>query len=156
MKRQATYEDSNLILKLYEARREERLRKARAWLVSSFHARTYAEFQSLCPPGSEENASFRMVTGYWEMAASFVANGILHPELYFQNHQEMLFVWERIRDVVAEARAQTKNPNLAVNIERVARDQVAWLERTSPGFFALFSERVRTRPAASPPPAAPG
>lgn len=148
MKRQATYEDSNLILHLYETRREERLRKARAWMVSSFFVRTYAEYVALCPPGSEESASFRMVASYWEMAASFVASGVLHPELFFQNSQELLLVWERIRDVIAEARVQTKNPNLYGNLERVAREYVSWLDRTNPGYFAAFSERIRTRPAA--------
>ena len=148
MKRQATYEDSNLILHLYEVRREERLRKARAWIVSSFYARTYAEYVALCPPGSEESASFRMVASYWEMAASFVANGVLHPELFFENNQEALLIWERIRDVVAEARVQTKNPNMYANLEKVAKEYVAWLDRTNPGYFVAFSERIRTRPAA--------
>ena len=146
MKRQATYEDSNLILHLYETRREERLRKARAWLVSSFHVRTYAEYVALCPVGSEESASFRMVASYWEMAASFVTSGVLHPELFFQSNQELLVVWERIRDVIGEARVQTKNPNLYVNLEQVAREYITWLDRTNPGFFAAFSERIRTRP----------
>ncbi len=149
MKRQATYEDSNLILHLYETRREERLRQARAWMVSSFHVRTYAEYAALCPPGSEESASFRMVASYWEMAASFVANGVLHPELFFQSNQELLLIWERIRDVVAEARVQTKNPNMFANLEKVAKENIAWLDRTNPGYFAAFSERIRTRPAAS-------
>ncbi|HEV7669909.1 MAG TPA: hypothetical protein VGS22_15410 [Thermoanaerobaculia bacterium] len=151
MQRQATYEDSNLILHLYEVRREERLRKARVWMVSSFYVRTYAEYAALCPPGSEESASFRMVASYWEMAASFVANGVLHPELFFQNNQELLLIWERIRDVVAEARVQTKNPNMYVNLEKVAKENIAWLDRTNPGYFALFSERIRTRPAVPAP-----
>ncbi len=147
MKRQATYEDSNLILRLYELRREERLRKARAWLVSSFFARSYAEFQALCPPGSDDNASFRMVASYWEMAASFVTGGVLHPELFFQSNAGALLVWERIRDVVAEARVQTKNANMYANLEKVAKELGAWMDRSSPGSFAAFSERVRTRPA---------
>src|SRR5690348_2319076 len=99
VQRPATYEDANLLLRLFEMRREEKLRKARDWFMRNFKARNLEEFQKLCPMGSEENAYFRMITSYWDMAASFVTNGVLHQELFAQNSREMLFVWERIRDV---------------------------------------------------------
>src|SRR5581483_3473763 len=57
-----TFDDVNLILRLYEMRREERLRAARAWFIANFKPRTLQEFDALCPPGSDANASFRMVT----------------------------------------------------------------------------------------------
>jgi hypothetical protein len=76
--RRATYEEANLLLRLYELRREERLRKAREWFIKNFHASTMEEFQKLCPLNSEENAFYRMVVSYWDMAASFVAGGVLH------------------------------------------------------------------------------
>ena len=98
--RPATYEDANLLLCLFELRREEKLRQARAWFTKNFHAHTLEEFQTLCPMGSEENAYYRMVSGYWDMAASFVTSGVLHQGLFSQNSRELLFVWERIRDVV--------------------------------------------------------
>ena len=78
VERPATYEDANLLLRLYELRREERLRNARDWFMKNFRARTMEEFQKLCPLGSKENAFYRMVVSYWEMAASFVTGGILH------------------------------------------------------------------------------
>ncbi|MGC4049003.1 MAG: hypothetical protein QM757_05735 [Paludibaculum sp.] len=65
--RQPTYEDANLLLRLYEERREEKLRKARAWFVSECKYKTVEDWQKLCPPGSEMNAYYRMVTTYWEM-----------------------------------------------------------------------------------------
>ena len=71
----ATYDDARLILSLYETRREERLRKARAWFAGSFKPRSLEDFSALCPPGSDENASYRMVTTYWEMVASFITSG---------------------------------------------------------------------------------
>ena len=67
----ATYDDVNLIVKLYDMRREERMRLARAWFAGSFKAKTMEDFAALCPAGSEQSASFRMVTSYWEMVGSF-------------------------------------------------------------------------------------
>jgi hypothetical protein len=81
----ATFDDVNLIVKLYEMRREPRLREARMWFAASFKPRTLDEFRSLCPPGSDANASYRMVTTYWEMVASFLINGVLNPELFYQS-----------------------------------------------------------------------
>jgi hypothetical protein len=53
----ATYDDVNLVLRLYEMRREDRLREARKWFAGSFKVKTLEEFTALCPPGSEANAS---------------------------------------------------------------------------------------------------
>ena len=138
-----THDDAQLILRLYELRREERLRKARAWFSSSFRARTTDDFNRLCPVGSDENAYYRMVVTYWEMVASFVTSGVLHKELFFQSGRELLFVWERIRDLLPYVRETTNDLSASANIESVARDFIAWWESRSPGAYAAFSKRVR-------------
>jgi len=92
-----TYDDVNLILKLYEMRREERLRQARQWFAGSFKVKSVADFAALCPPGSEPNASYRMLTTYWEMAASFITSGVLNQELFFETTREFLLGRERRR-----------------------------------------------------------
>ena len=143
MATQATYDDVNLILRLYELRREPRMREARRWFSESFKARTIEEVAALCPPGSDANASLRMVTSYWEMAASFVAGGVLSPELFFQNCREMLFVWERVRDTVPKTREAYKDPAAFKNMESVAGAFVQWMNRQSPDMYADFSARVR-------------
>ena len=125
VRRRATYEDANLLLRLYELRREERLRKAREWFIKNFHASTMEEFQKLCPLGSEENAFYRMVVSYWDMAASFVTGGVMHEGLFTQNSRELLLVWERIRDVVPPLRETFKNSNIARNMETVANAMIA-------------------------------
>src|ERR1043166_838448 len=85
--RAATYDDANLILKLYDMRREPRLRDARKWFAASFKVKSFDELMTLCPPGSEPNASYRMVTTYWELVASFLTSGVLHEELFYQSDE---------------------------------------------------------------------
>ena len=138
-----TYDDVNLILKLYELRREDRLREARRWFAASFKVKTLEEFNALCPGGSEPNASYRMVTGYWEMVASFVTNGVLHQELLFQNGRELLFTWERVRDVLPHIRHGFQNPVELKNLEVVATAYIDWWNKQAPGAYAAFSKRVR-------------
>ena len=93
METRGTYDDVDLILRLYELRREDKMRKAREWFAKSFKVRTMAEFTSLCPPGSEENAYFRMAITYWEMVASFMTSDVLNQHLFFQSGRELLFAW---------------------------------------------------------------
>lgn len=143
MENPATYDDVDLVLRLYDMRREQRLRKARAWFGQSFKARTLDELNTLCPPGSEEDASFRMVTTYWEMVASFITGGVLNQNLFFQSGKELLFVWERIRDLVPERRERFQDPTAYRNLEIVAQAFIQWMKNQGPEVYAAFSKRVR-------------
>ena len=139
----ATFDDVKLILKLYDMRREERFREARRWFSANFKARTLAELNALCPPGSEPNASFRMVTTHWEMVASFITSGVLNEELFFQSGRELLFCWERVRDIVGELREANRNPIEWKNLETVANAFIVWWNTQAPGAHEAFSRRVR-------------
>ena len=139
----ATYDDANLILRLYEMRREERMRAARAWFGGSFKARTFEEWTALCPPGTEENASYRMVTTYWEMVASFVTSGVLNRELFFQSGRELLYVWEKAKEVIVAVRTAQKDATYLRNVETVALEFAAWWQVQAPDAYASFSKRVR-------------
>ena len=141
--RAATYDDARLLLELYEMRREPRLREARRWFTTSFKIKTYEELMTLCPPGSEPNASYRMVTTYWELVASFITSGVLHEELFFQSGRELLFCWERLREVAPQVREQIKNPIEWRNLETVASAYIAWWNQTAPGAYDAFVKRVR-------------
>ena len=140
---QATYDDVNLILRLFELRREEKIRQARDWFIKSFKARNAEEFMALCPPGSETNAYYRMVVTYWDMAASFVTSGVLNQELFFQSGGELLFVWERMRDVVPYFRETYKNPGIGKNLETVANAFIEWMNNRSRDTYPAFSAMVR-------------
>ncbi|MBI3667163.1 MAG: hypothetical protein HY236_13230 [Acidobacteria bacterium] len=145
MEPRATYEDVNLILRLFELRREEKLRQARDWFSKSFKARTMEEFNALCPPGSEANAFYRMVASYWEMVASFITSGVLNQELFFQSGGEILFFWERVRDLVPHFREAFKNPNAGKNTETVATALIQWMNARAPEAYGAFSAMVRGR-----------
>jgi hypothetical protein len=139
----ATYDDANLLLQLYDMRREEKLRAARDWFVKNARFQSMDDFRKLCPPGSPENASFRQVTSYWEMVASFVASGILHPDLFFQNTRELLLVWVRLRGIMPTYRESFKDPSAFRNLEHVAIQFIDWMNRQGPEAFEAFAGRVK-------------
>jgi len=143
MEIRGTYDDVNLILRLYDLRREEKLRKARDWFGKNFKVRTLDEFKKLCPPGSEENAYYRMVVTYWEMVASFITNGVLNQQLFFQSGREILFVWERVRDLIPLVREAEKDPTAYSNLEKVSVAFISWMNSRAPEAYGAFSARVR-------------
>jgi len=138
-----THQDANLLLQLYEMRREPRMRDARRWFAASFRASTMEDVAKLCPPGSEENASYRMVTSYWELVASFITSGVLNQEFFFQTGRELLFCWTRIRDLVPHVRAATKNPIEWRNLEQVATAYIEWWNTQAPEGYDAFRERIK-------------
>ena len=138
-----TYDDANLILRLYEMRREDRMRKARGWFVGNFKAKTWEELQKIAPPGSDENASYRMVVTYWEMVASFVTGGVLHQELFFQSGRELLLVWERLRDVLPAIREVNKDPVLYQHLETVGTEFAAYFKDKSGDGYDAFLKRIK-------------
>lgn len=139
---QATYDDANLLLKLYELRREEKMREARAWFVANFKPKTVEEMLKMCPPGSENNAKMRQVITYWDMAASFVSMGVLNPEMFFVNNREFLLVWLRVRPYLAELREKYGDSAYFKNLETVGNTNIEYLNRTSPGAMDAFLARV--------------
>jgi hypothetical protein len=139
----ATFDDVNLVLKLYDMRREPRLREARRWFTSSFKARSLDDLNALCPSGSEQEASFRMFTTYWEMVASFLTSGVLNEELFYQSGRELLFCWERVRDILPLVRERSRNPLELKNLETAANGYISWWNKRAPGAYEAFSKRVR-------------
>ena len=138
-----TYQDVDVILRLYDMRRETRMREARRWFAAHFKVKTMEEFNLACPPGSESNASYRMLTSYWEMVASFVTHGVLAEELFFESNREFLFVWERVRDVLPELRRASSSPVELKNLETMSAAYIAWWGQRAPGAPEAYSKRVR-------------
>jgi hypothetical protein len=127
------HEQAALMFRLYDLRRERRLREACAWFMNEFKADNLEEFLKRCPPGSREEASFRMATTYWEMCASLVNRGLIDEDLYFENTRDQWGVWSRLEPLIAGIRALMKDPLFYSNLERHALRYREWAERRSPG-----------------------
>jgi hypothetical protein len=139
-----TYDDANLILRLYDMRREARMRQARAWFTSKCKGvQSFDDLMKLAPAGSDENASYRQVVTYWDLVASFIVSGILHKELFFQSGRELLLVWERVRDLVPSMRETYKDPNYLKNLETVGTEFAAYMKGQSAPAYEAFLKRIK-------------
>lgn len=138
-----TYDDANLILRLYEMRREDRMRVARAWFTAKCKVKTYEELMKLAPGGTDDNASFRMVVSYWDLVGSFITAGVLNKELFFQSGRELLLVWERVRDFLPTMRDAYKDPNYLRHLESAGNDFAAYVQGQSADGYAAFVKRIK-------------
>jgi hypothetical protein len=139
-----TYDDANLILRLYEMRREARMRQARAWFTTKCKGvQSFEDLMKLAPAGSDENASYRQVVTYWDLVASFIVSGILHKELFFQSGRELLLVWERVRDLVPSTREAYKDPNYLKNLETVGTEFATYMKGQSETAYEAFLKRIK-------------
>lgn len=142
MHERADHHDAELLLRLYDLRREEKLRRAREWFVREFRAESFEDYNKRYPFGSEENVYARMVNSYWEMAASIVNRGLINEELFFENTAEFYAVWTRIKHLVPEARKAFKNPHQYENLEKLAERYEKWMIARAPEAIAAFQERI--------------
>lgn len=130
---EVTNDQANLMLRLYEERREPKLREAREWFGDSFHVKDIDEMMRLCPPGSKENAQMRMVLTYWEMVASIVNRGLIDEDLFFENTGEQWAVWEQVKPVIAAWRMMFSSPKFLANLEEQCKRIEVWREKHNPG-----------------------
>ncbi len=98
------YESADLILKLYDLRREKVMRKAREWYSKQFHPQSAQEVVNVLR--GEHSAYFRMVTSYWEMAASFINSGAIDWKIFMEaNPGEPINVFVKIYPYLEELRS---------------------------------------------------
>src|SRR5437667_4818988 len=143
MARKPTAADAQLILQLYDLRREAEMRKARNWWLVTFWPRTADEFIKVATAlGSQENNWLRQVSGYWDMAAALVLHGTIHPDLFLEGgfSGEMFFIYAKIQPLLKELREKMNSPGLFRNVETVIMSSKAGRER-----LKLVSARVASR-----------
>lgn len=139
----ATPADVQVMMQLYDLRREEKLRTARNWFFSNFKGlKSAEEFLKVAPFGTDENAYFRMVVSYWDMAAGFMNSGAVNPDLFFRSSNEMLFVWLRAAEVIRDMRRMRSNPMAYADLEQAAEAMTRWMESRAPGAFDAFRKMV--------------
>jgi len=140
MPKKPTAADAQLILQLYDLRREAEMRKARSWWFTGFWPRSADDYMKIMStPGTTENNWLRQVTGYWSMAASFVLHGALNADLFLQPavSGEMFVVFAKVHPFLQDLRQRSGDPHMFGTIEKVIMSSKYGRER-----FKFMLKRV--------------
>src|ERR1051325_11535050 len=122
-------ESADIILKLYDLRREEKMRQAREWIFT-FNPQSADDYwATMLDP--EVGGYLRMVTSYWEMAASFVNQGAIDAEMFNDITGEQIRFFAKIEPILAELRERFQNPKAFAHLEKVIMDQPDGAERVA-------------------------
>ena len=111
------FESAQLNLELFDLRREAVLREARSWFLLEFNPETFAELIAII--GGERNAAFRMVIGYWDMAASLVTTGAIDADAFRAAHGEIFGTFSKIHPFLAELRRASGEGGICEHMEKV-------------------------------------
>lgn len=113
-------QDVIAILKLYELRRDEKMRAARIWYFTEFQPESAADIVKLMLSGQSESAYFRMVTSYWDMAASLVNNGGIDEQLFLDANTEYIGLFAKLEPFIAEVRETFGEADFLAHLETLA------------------------------------
>ena len=128
-------EDVMAILKLYELRRDPEMRLARQWYFSEFAPTSAMDIVALYRGGERASANFRMVTSYWDTAASFFINGGIDEKMFLDANTEHVFIYAKIADYLPEVRELFREPYFLIHLES--------LVKLLPDFEAKMASRKR-------------
>jgi hypothetical protein len=138
-------QDADLILKLYDLRREATMREARNWLFSFNPTSAQDVIDVLL---GEHSGHYRMVISYWDMAAALVNSGAIDEELFNETNGEHLFVYSKIEPVIEEIRTMFDNPDFLRNLETLVKripdseKKIAVMRERMKKFAELRAERA--------------
>ena len=121
MPKKPSASDAQLILQLYDLRREAEMRKARHWWLTQFWPRNADDFMNVAMAlGSQENNWLRQVGGYWGIAASLVLQGALNEELFLRPafSGEMFIMFAKVQPFLKELREKLGDPEAFGDIEK--------------------------------------
>ena len=121
-------EEAGLILKLYDLRREDTMRKARDWYFRDFNPQSMADFNATLY--GDHSGHLRMVVSYWDMAAAMVNSGAIGLELFNETNGEQIGVFSKVEPILGEIR-QMLGPQFAANLERLIDATPDGRKRTS-------------------------
>ena len=143
--------DADLILKLYDLRREQTMRDARNWFFT-FNPQTPEDFMEVLM--GDKSGYYRMVVSYWDMAASLVNHGAIDADMFNDANGEHIFVYAKIVPFLPALR-QMGNPDFLVHLERVIKEipdyekkLTATRERIQK-ILAMYEQRAAAQAAAA-------
>ncbi len=137
-------ESATLILKLYELRRDETMRKARDWMVQ-FSPQSAQDVVDAVM--GEHSAYYRMVMSYWDMAASLVNNGAIDEQMFTDANMEHVYYFAKIEPFLAELREKFNSPRGYAHLEQLvmrmpdAKQRLAEIRERSKRMAAMRKER---------------
>jgi hypothetical protein len=132
---------AGLLLKLYELRTEATLRQARAWFAFEFHPSSSRDVLSTWLGPGHESAPYRMVTSYWDMAASFVTQGAIPAEMFNAANTEHFALYAKLRPYLTEVRAATRYPDYLSHVEQLVTAPADSVDRID--LFDRYMQRQR-------------
>jgi hypothetical protein len=136
------HESATLLLRLYELRRESTMREARNWFAMEFNPSSFDEVvQAVMGPHS---GHYRMVTSYWDMAASFVLNGAIDEQMFNDANGEQVGVFAKVEPYLTDYRARVGNPKYLSQLEQIVLRRPGAKEQ-----LAAMREWFRSRAAAA-------
>ena len=137
--------DAEMILKLYDLRRESELRKARNFIMN-FEPKSVDNVKAIVSYTHPENAHFRQVTSYWAMVADFATRGILHPEMFAAHCGEAIWIFTKFEPLLPQIRAEI-SPTFLANIEAAIKSHPA-VEKKAAMFRDMMAKMAAQAPAA--------
>ena len=134
MSNKATAADAEIVMKLYDLRRETEIRKARDWYGNADFSSWESVQKFAMSWGTQENAWFRQILTYWENAATLVLHETVHEGLFFDWNGEMIFVYVKIKPYIKQLRQMTGSDEFLAKTEKLLnstpelRQKVQWME----------------------------
>ncbi|HXI88600.1 MAG TPA: hypothetical protein VNO24_01180 [Blastocatellia bacterium] len=144
-------QDVALILKLYELRREEGIRRARKWYFTEFDPQNVEDVVKIFTSGHDSSAYYRMITSYWEMAASFVNNGGIDEKMFLDANGEHVGVFSKVEPFIEDVRKAIGLPDYLRQLETLVNKTPNAKERLERmrGVFARWSKIAQQASSAS-------
>jgi hypothetical protein len=144
-------QDVALILKLYELRREEGIRRARKWYFTEFDPQNAEDVVKIFTSGHDSSAYYRMITSYWEMAASFVNNGGIDEKMFLDANGEHVGVFSKVEPFIEDVRKAIGLPDYLRQLETLVNKTPNAKERLERmrGVFARWSKIAQQASSAS-------
>lgn len=121
MPNQPTTSDAEIILRLYDLRREPEMRKARNWWVGKFWPASYDDYMKVSSNfENPENGWLRQVMSFWEMAASLANHGAVSVDLFLEPSfsGEMFLIYSKLKPFLKDLREKA-SPTFFSNIEKL-------------------------------------
>jgi len=136
---------AELILKLYELRRETVMREARSYVGGEFLPASASELIQIVSAGNKQSSFVLQVYGYWQMVAAFVKSGALDAELLYDTCPEMYFQYAKIQPYLAQFREEMNLPEFLINVEqlvegsRAGRNRLETMQKSLAALAAIRS-----------------